>query len=323
MGKLPVKAPAPMAGYDQDLFHSGWPDTDGNGCDARNDTLRRDLDGEQTAPGSDGCSVLEGTLADRYTGRQIRFVEGQAEVEIDHVVALSAAWRTGAQQLSSARREQLANDPLELVAADEPAVTAKNGGDAAAWLPPNRSYRCHYVARQIAVKAKYGLWVTAAEHSAMSRVLATCATFAAPVSAPWPAPTTRTDRVGPTEPQSPVSPATAPPTTEPPTTEPPVTAPEGPVYANCDAVRAAGKAPLLRGQPGYAPHLDADNDGVACEDTTVAVPAPPPPADPPPAAVYYANCDAVRAAGKAPILRGQPGYDSHLDRDGDGVACEP
>ncbi|MCR6851716.1 excalibur calcium-binding domain-containing protein [Paenibacillus jamilae] len=37
---------------------------------------------------------------------------------------------------------------------------------------------------------------------------------------------------------------------------------------------------------------------------------------------YYKNCAAVRAAGKAPLYKGQPGYDSHLDRDGDGVACE-
>ena len=105
-------------------------------------------------------------------------------------------------------------------------------------------------------------------------------------------------------------------------------------YRNCDAARAAGAAPLYRGEPGYRPELDRDGDGVACEDTSGVDPVPPaqeppvrddPPA-PPPApeanSVYYRNCDAARAAGAAPLYRGEPGYRPGLDRDGDGVACE-
>ena len=65
---------------------------------------------------------------------------------------------------------------------------------------------------------------------------------------------------------------------------------------------------------------------------TVTVDPPPPPAPDPPdpepedddggGTAFYENCDAVRAAGAAPIRRGEPGYSSKLDRDGDGIGCE-
>ena len=70
--------------------------------------------------------------------------------------------------------EVFANDPLELLAVDARANRAKGDGDAATWLPPNKSFRCSYVARQVAVKTKYRLWVTQAEKNAIGRVLATC-----------------------------------------------------------------------------------------------------------------------------------------------------
>jgi len=91
------------------------------------------------------------------------------------VVALSNAWQTGAQQLTRQKRIELANDPLELLAVDGPTNQAKGDGDAATWLPPNKAFRCQYVARQIAVKVKYTLWVTSAEKQAMQRVLSDCA----------------------------------------------------------------------------------------------------------------------------------------------------
>jgi hypothetical protein len=109
-------------------------------------------------------------------------------VQIDHVVALSDAWQTGAQRLSAERRVALANDPLELLAVDGPTNQAKGDGDAATWLPPNRGYWCSYVARQIAVKRAYGLWVTSAERDAMRRVLDRCPQQAVPTSAAVPNP---------------------------------------------------------------------------------------------------------------------------------------
>ena len=95
-------------------------------------------------------------------------------MQIDHIVALSDAWQKGAQQISGEQREQLANDPLNLMAVDGPANQAKGDGDAATWLPPNKAFRCQYVARQIAVKAKYHLWVAAAEKDTMIRILQNC-----------------------------------------------------------------------------------------------------------------------------------------------------
>jgi hypothetical protein len=116
-------------------------------------------------------------LADPYTGERIDFVRGNttsAKVQIDHVVALLDAWETGAQQLSATQRIAFANDPRNLLAVGGEINQAKGSGDAATWLPPNKTFRCGYVSRQIVVKAAYGLWVTQAEHDAMTRVLAAC-----------------------------------------------------------------------------------------------------------------------------------------------------
>lgn len=174
---LPVKGRAPQTGYDRDRFGQAWLDVDHNGCDTRNDVLRRDLAHVEVKAGTHGCVVLRGTLEDPYTGRTIEFVRGatsSSAVQIDHVVALSDAWQKGAQGLSDATRAALANDPLNLLAVDGPTNQAKGDGDTATWLPPAKGYRCAYVARQVAVKAKYHLWVTAAERDAMRRILGTC-----------------------------------------------------------------------------------------------------------------------------------------------------
>lgn len=174
---VPVKGRAPKTGYSRDEFGPAWADVDRNGCDTRNDILARDLEGETFKPGTQDCVVLTGTLADRYTGTAIHFVRGNttsSAIQIDHIVALSDAWQKGAQQLSADQRKQLANDPLNLMAADGPTNSAKGDKDAATWLPPNRTFRCEYVARQTAVKAKYQLWVTPAEHDAIAGILDTC-----------------------------------------------------------------------------------------------------------------------------------------------------
>lgn len=159
---LTVKGRAPKTGYTRAQFGQTWYDTDRNGCDTRNDILRRDLASKDM---KNACKVLAGTLApDPYTGSSIRFVYGGAsEIDIDHVVALSDAWQKGAATWPAGRRLALANDPLNLLAVDAAANRSKGDGDTATWLPPNKSYRCTYVARQVAVKSKYGIWVTAAE----------------------------------------------------------------------------------------------------------------------------------------------------------------
>lgn len=152
---LTVKGRAPKTGYDRDLFGGGWVDTDRNGCDTRNDILARDLTSVTYRPGTRDCVVETGTLADPYSGTLISFVKGNTtsnDVQIDHVVALSDAWQKGAQQWDGDTRIVFANDPLNLLAVDGPLNLQKGDGDTATWLPPNKSYRCAYVARQVAVK---------------------------------------------------------------------------------------------------------------------------------------------------------------------------
>lgn len=174
---LPVKGRAPKTGYSREEFGPAWTDVDHNGCDTRNDVLRRDLTKVVAKPGTHECIVVRGVLNDPYTGRSIPFTRGQGTstaVQIDHVVALSDAWQKGAQQLPPDRRRQLANDPLNLLAVDGPANGSKSDGDAATWLPPNKGYRCAYVARQVAVKTTYKLWMTSGEKAAIRSVLALC-----------------------------------------------------------------------------------------------------------------------------------------------------
>ncbi|MCZ4537949.1 excalibur calcium-binding domain-containing protein [Gordonia terrae] len=264
---LEVKGRAPKTGYDRDLFGQAWTDdvnvdSGHNGCDTRNDILRRDLTDIVLKPGSNGCAVQSGTLADPYTGTTIPFVRGpqtSSAVQIDHVVALSDAWQKGAQQLSAAQRADFANDPRNLQATDGPINQQKGDGDAATWLPPNRSYRCTYVARQVEIKAAYQLWVTQAEKDAITRVLGSC-------GAAVPAPTTRQVPNTRTSTATPIpEPTYTPPPTTTYTPPPAVEAPSSVYYANCSAVRAAGAAPIYAGQPGYSSKLDRDGDGVACE----------------------------------------------------------
>ncbi|MBC7631381.1 DUF1524 domain-containing protein [Aeromicrobium sp.] len=179
LARLTVKGRAPKTGYTRAQFGQAWYDTDHNGCDTRNDILRRDLTSRRM---KNACKALAGTLApDPYTGTSIRFVYGGAsEVDIDHVVALSDAWQKGAATWPAGKRLSLANDPLNLLAVDASTNRSKGDGDAATWLPPYKAFRCTYVARQVVVKGKYGLWVTLAERDAMSRVLAGCPTMALP-----------------------------------------------------------------------------------------------------------------------------------------------
>jgi hypothetical protein len=173
---LAVKGRAPNDGYEREAFGQAWLDVDRNGCDTRNDILRRDLTGVLFTDGS-SCRVAAGSFQEPYTGLSVDFRRGQESskaVQIDHVVALGDAWQKGAQQLTPRQRQSLANDPMNLIAADGPANQQKSASDAATWLPKNKAFRCHYVARQISVKAAYALWVTEAERDAMKRVLDTC-----------------------------------------------------------------------------------------------------------------------------------------------------
>lgn len=251
LSSLAVKGRAPMTGYARSQFGQAWADVDRNGCDTRTDILKRDLVERQMA---NRCKVLSGVLyPDPYTGRPLTYVRGRSVVDIDHVVALGNAWATGAQQLTHVERTALANDPLNLLAVQASANRQKGDGDAATWLPSNKRYRCAYVARQVAVKAKYRLWVTPAEKAAIARVLRACPGQRVPRDGTLPDPAPPVAGGG-TANDGLATASTS-------------TAPVS--YPNCDAARAAGVAPIRKAAMPqlYALNsgLDRDKDGVACE----------------------------------------------------------
>ena len=177
LDSLEVKGRAPKTGYTRAQFGQTWADVNRNGCDTRNDILQRDLTDVVFRIGTKNCVVESGTLIDPYSGTTIYFVKGEKssmEVQIDHVVALSNAWQTGAFKLTLTKRTEFANDPENLMAVQGRLNSQKGDGDAATWLPPLKSYRCTYVSKQIAIKAKYGLWVTVPEKTAMKNILVRC-----------------------------------------------------------------------------------------------------------------------------------------------------
>lgn len=173
LNNLEVKGRAPKTGYARSQFPH-WSDPDRNGCDARNDTLKRDLTNISYKAGTRDCKVIAGQLLDPFSGKVITFSATKVVIDIDHVVALSNAWQTGAAYFDKSKRSQIANDPLNLLAVDSKLNRQKGDGDAATWLPPSKAFRCEYVARQVAVKAKYGLWVTQPEKVAIDKILSTC-----------------------------------------------------------------------------------------------------------------------------------------------------
>lgn len=174
LDKLEIKGRAPKTGYERTEFYKTWPVVDG--CNLRQRIIKREL-GETAKLDTDNCTVLSGEFDESYTGQHLIFYQKSdlsKGVQIDHVVALSDAWQKGAQNLTAEKRYELATDPLNLLAVEASANQQKSDGDAATWLPKNKSFRCQYVARQVSVKYKYQLWVTQAEHDAIGRILDNC-----------------------------------------------------------------------------------------------------------------------------------------------------
>jgi hypothetical protein len=249
--------------YSRDEFGQKWADVDRNGCDQRNDVLRRDLVKLHTKPGTNGCVVARGVLKESsYSGDRVKFATGETKIDIDHVVALADAWRMGASEWKSAKRAQFANDPLNLLAVDRDENQEKNDASAARWTPTwDPDAECDFLVRHVTIKTKYHLAVADQERYAFITSLGTSecdGNYREPLSGrnsdvkiPKPKP------IG--EPKPKPKPEPEPRQTQEPKPDRNV------YYKNCDAVRAAGADPIHRGDPGYARHLDRDGDGVGCE----------------------------------------------------------
>ncbi len=173
--KVATKGRGPKTGYERDEFGYAWMDSaDGvplarNGCDTRNDLLQRDGEDVRFRSGSD-CVVISMTLHEPYTATTIEWRKQKAtEVQIDHMVPLSYSWQMGAARWSEDKREQLANDPLNLIPAEGRSNSSKGDSGPASWLPPSKQIRCAYVVRFAQVSLKYEMPVTAPDKEMMLR----------------------------------------------------------------------------------------------------------------------------------------------------------
>ena len=215
--------------------------------------------------------MVAGTLHDPYTGTTERLSAATIDTaDIDHVVALGDSWQKGAQQWSRTERVRFANDPLNLLVTSESINASKGDGDTATWLPPNKSFRCAYVARQVSVKTKYDLSVTHAEQQAMTRVLSGC-------------PDQKLISAADARDQRDPHPTVAQPKTTPTTSVPKTSAPKkstekkstekrtgssvtDPRFPTCAAANRVGYGPYQRGvDTEYNWYIDRDQDGLVCE----------------------------------------------------------
>lgn len=268
-------APDQLSGYERTLFKH-WIDADKDKCDTRKEVLIQEA---VVAPKlSSGCVFNGGKWISAYDGLA---TTDYSTLDIDHMVPLSEAWRSGAWKWSPAQREAFANDltdPRALVAVTASLNRQKSDQDPSTWLPPID--KCTYVSNWIAIKVRYSLTVDIAEANALTTLVASCnitsiTAFSipayaitagiTPITLSSPTPT-----VAPTPTLSPT--ASTEPTTAPTATAKPSTAPKvkkAVKYSSCAKARAAGVTPIVRSKNKtlYALNkaLDRDKDGVACE----------------------------------------------------------
>ncbi|MFC4225411.1 HNH endonuclease family protein [Lysinibacter cavernae] len=178
LNHLPAIPNSRTPSYDRSKFGPSWFDVDGNGCSTRNDILIRDLQNVVMDPNKK-CAVASGTLSpDPYTGQTINFVSGADTsylVQIDHVVPLSLAWKSGASSWTDEQRLQFANDPENLIASDGPENASKSDKGLSEWsVPKNPSFTCQYTTKHLEVLSKYSLGISDADRAAAERIFATC-----------------------------------------------------------------------------------------------------------------------------------------------------
>jgi hypothetical protein len=178
LGQLAVAKNQASGSYQRSEFGPGWggygfyPKIPG-GCEARDEVLRRDLSGVK-AGDRNACIIFSGVLHDPYTGKELPYSRYKSsDIQIDHVVALGAAWRTGASAWTAERRFEFANDINNMLAVDGQANNDKGSKTPDQWRPP-RDFWCPYAERWVGIKALYHLTVTAPEKVALSEMLTGC-----------------------------------------------------------------------------------------------------------------------------------------------------
>ncbi|MFI0819626.1 HNH endonuclease family protein [Streptomyces sp. NPDC021098] len=168
LAALTVKAEGSSDGYSRDKFPH-WITQSGS-CNTREEVLKRDGTNVQT---DSSCAATSGTWKSAYDGETWT---AASDVDIDHVIPLSEAWKSGASSWTTAQRQALANDLThsQLIAVTDNVNQAKGDKDPAKWLPPLASYHCMYARMWVSVKSTYKLSVDSAEKSALSGILNGC-----------------------------------------------------------------------------------------------------------------------------------------------------
>ena len=330
LGGLTVSDGVVPPGDARNQFGPVWADVDRNGCDTRNDILARDLTGVVLQPGTNDCVVTGGRLTDPYLGGTAVVdagTVGQGVVEIDHVVSLSNAWASGARGWDPQQRQRFANDPLELLAVSADGQKSKGDNDASGWLPANPSYRCEFIARQVAIKAKYRLTVGPAERAAQAEALSVCPQQAPPVDTAAveasalsrASAQSRADAASAAAAkQSQQSAASA--AAKQSQAAAAAAAAKSSQAAAADASRQAAAAAAEQARASAA--AAAARAAAAAAAASQEAAATPTQAPNPDTSVFWANCTAAYDAGVSHILRGEPGYRPELDGNSDGDAGE-
>ena len=165
-----------QVGYDRALFDH-WRDIDGDGCDSRDQVLKRDsISLPQVDPVN--CNVIAGDWVSPYDGGRW---SNPSDIDIDHVVALKEAWDSGAWAWNAAQRKAFANDTSDsrtLLAVTDSVNQSKSDKDPSNWLPPLQSYTCTYLGNWIAVKVRWSLSMDSSEYGRIKNLLqSTCSSL--------------------------------------------------------------------------------------------------------------------------------------------------
>ena len=170
LAALPIITEHPMAGYDRDLFGQPWRDTDHTGCDQRSDAMARDAQTVTRNPRRH-CQITAILMIDPYTSEQLT---STAQIQIDHVVPLAAAWRAGADGWNAELRERFATDMDNLLPTRSGVNQAKSDQTPDTWRPPDSAANCHYATIYITICTRYHLGITAPAHDALAELAGTC-----------------------------------------------------------------------------------------------------------------------------------------------------